>query len=159
MARGQCLIDSVRWPSRAVAAHSTTFEGHRTIGTSRRTQRATRGERSNRNFFMSDDELLRKKRISVGLIALACLAGAIVLIWFPEREGLRSALVRVGTLMAAFWLVLPSKGRPAAWTKLSSNWMIASGVVAAIAMPRARAMFPVIAIIIGIALFARPRKR
>ncbi len=107
---------------------------------------------------MPDDDQLRKKRIHVGLLALACLAGAVVLAKYPEREGLQGALVRVGILLAAFWLVLPTKERPAAWKKLSSNWVLVSGVVAAIALPRARAMFPIIAVIIAIAWFAKPKK-
>ncbi len=107
---------------------------------------------------MTNDELLRKKRIHVGLIAVVCLIAAFALNWFPEHEGLQGAMVRVGILLSAFWLVLPTKDRPAAWKKLSSNWVIGMAVVGAIAMPRARAMFPVIAIIIGIAMFARPRK-
>lgn len=107
---------------------------------------------------MVSDEQLRQKRIYVGLISVACISGAVVLAAFPEHEGLQGALMRVGILLAAFWLALPSKHRPAAWKGLSSNWVLFGGIIAAIAIPRARAMFPVIAVIIAIAWFVRPRK-
>lgn len=105
---------------------------------------------------MSDATKLVEKRGAIGVCCLLCLGGAAAFIAFPGHDGLQGALVRVGVLLAAFWLVL---GRPPKWKPLSSNWMIAGGIVAAIIMPRARAMFPILAVIIGIAMFAKPRKK
>ncbi|MEQ9406637.1 MAG: hypothetical protein RIK87_02885 [Fuerstiella sp.] len=107
---------------------------------------------------MVTDEQLRKKRIYVALLAVGCLIGGAVLAAFPGHEGFQGALIRCGILLGAFWLVLPTKDRPAAWKGVSSSWILIGGLVAAIAIPRARAMFPLIAVIIGIAWFARPRK-
>ena len=106
---------------------------------------------------VSDDEL-RKKRVYVGLFSLICLIGAGVLSFFPGNEGLQGALLRVGILLFAFWLALPTNKRPAAWKGLSSNWVLVGGVVMAAAIPRLRAMFPVLAVFAAIAWFARPRK-
>lgn len=105
---------------------------------------------------MTNVPALAEKRGAIGFFAVVCLIGSLVLMNFPGHEGLQGALVRVGVLLAAFWLVL---GRPPKWKRLSSNWVIFSGIVGAILLPRARAMFPVLAVIIGIALFARPRKK
>ena len=104
---------------------------------------------------MSESVKLVEKRGAIGFFSIVCLVTAGVLTAFPGHEGLQGALVRVGVLLAAFWLVL---GRPPKWKRLSSNWVIVGGIIAAIVLPRARAMFPVLALIIGIALFARPRK-
>ncbi len=106
---------------------------------------------------VSEDDL-RKKRIYVGILSIASVVGSVVLEFYPDNEGLQGALLRVGLLLAAFWLAMPTKSRPAAWKSISSNWTLVGLVIAAIVMPRAKAMFPIIAIIAGIAYFARPRK-
>ena len=107
---------------------------------------------------MVSEEDLRNKRIYVGFLSIASVVGSVVLEFYPGSEGLQGALLRVGLLLAAFWLAMPTKSRPAAWKSFSSNWTLVGIVIAAIVMPRAKAMFPIIAIIAGIAYFARPRK-
>ena len=107
---------------------------------------------------MVSDSELRAKRVYVGFFAVVCLGGAIALAFAPGNEGLQGAFVRVGVLLSAFWLALPSGKRPAAWRGMSSNWAIFGGVILAIAIPRLRAMFPILAIVLGIAWFAKPRK-
>lgn len=111
---------------------------------------------------MVNDDELRSKRIYVGLLAVAALVGGVVLAFFPGNEGVQGACVRVGLVLGAFWLALPSKERPAAWKKfssrMSSNWTIFALIATAIVIPRAKAMFPLLAIMAGIAWFARPRK-
>lgn len=106
---------------------------------------------------MVDEQQLRRRRVWVGLFAILCLVGAAALMGYPDREGLQGAMVRVGILLTAFWLALPSKNRPAAWKGLSSNWAIAGGIVTAIVIPRARALFPLIAVFLSLAWFAKPR--
>lgn len=107
---------------------------------------------------MVSERELRAKRVYVGCFAVICLGGAVALSFAPGNEGFQGALVRVGVLLSTFWLALPSGKRPAAWRGISSNWAIFGGVILAIAIPRLRAMFPVLAIVIGIAWFAKPRK-
>jgi hypothetical protein len=107
---------------------------------------------------MVNDGELRQKRVYVGFFSVACLAGATTLAFFPGNEGFQGALLRVGVLLAAFWLALPTKDRPAAWRGISSNWALFGGILLAAIIPRARAMFPILAIFMGIAWFARPKK-
>jgi uncharacterized membrane protein HdeD (DUF308 family) len=112
---------------------------------------------------MVNDDELRSKRIYVGLLAVAALVGGVVLVFFPGNEGVQGACVRVGLVLGAFGLALPSKERPAAWKKfssrMSSNWTIFALIATAIVIPRAKAMFPLLALMAAIAWFARPRKR
>ncbi len=83
---------------------------------------------------------------------------SVILLFNPNNDGLQAALLRVGLLLGAFWLAMPTKTRPAAWKSFSSNWTLVGLIITAIVIPRAKMMFPVIAIIAGIAYFARPRK-
>ena len=107
---------------------------------------------------MVTEEELQSKRVWVGIISVVCIVWGCALYEFPGNEGLQGALLRVGMLMGAFWLAMPTKSRPAAWKAVSSNWALGIAVVAAIIMPRAKAMFPILAILAGIAYFARPRR-
>lgn len=109
---------------------------------------------------MVNEDELRGKRIYVGLLALGCLTGGVVtLVVSPGNEGLQGALIRVGLVMGAFWLAMPTASRPAAWKRLpSSNWAIGGMVITAIFIRQLKYMFPVLAVFAGIAWFARPRK-
>lgn len=104
----------------------------------------------------NSDEL-SQKRFLVGGIAITCLAIGVLLYFYPGNEGLQGALLRVGMLLAAFWLAMPTKTRPAAWKVLQSNWALPGAIVSAILMPKFKGMFPIFAVLAGIAYFARPR--
>ncbi len=59
-------------------------------------------------------------RTAVGLIALGCLVASLGLFFFyPEDVMWRSGFTRIGLLMGAFWLALPTKKRDAAWASVS----------------------------------------
>lgn len=105
---------------------------------------------------MTDDASLQSKRTAIGLFALVCLTGAVVLVAFPGHEGLQGALVRVGILLSAFWLVL---GRPPRWKAVQSNWLLVAAIAGALLVRQAKAIFPVAAVIVAIAFFARPRNK
>ena len=107
---------------------------------------------------MVNEDALRKKRIYVGILSIGCVVASAILLFYPGNDGLQAALLRVGLLLGAFWLAMPTKTRPAAWKSFSSNWTLVGLIITAIVIPRAKMMFPVIAIIAGIAYFARPRK-
>ncbi|MEZ6123917.1 MAG: hypothetical protein R3C49_12160 [Planctomycetaceae bacterium] len=108
---------------------------------------------------MVNEDELRGKRVLVGILCVVCLGGGLALLFFPGNEGLQAALLRVGLVLVAFWLCLPTKDRPAAWRVFSSNWTVIALIGGALIIPRAKALFPLLAALIGIALFARPRKR
>lgn len=109
---------------------------------------------------MVNEDELRGKRIYVGLLSIGCLVGAVVTVFTaPDNEGLQGALIRVGLLLGAFWLAMPTANRPSAWKVLpTSNWAIFGMIVSAVLISRLKYMFPVIAVFAGIAWFARPRK-
>ncbi|MCP4171376.1 MAG: hypothetical protein GY758_11455 [Fuerstiella sp.] len=108
---------------------------------------------------MVNEDDLRRRRVYVGLLAVASLIGAVVLLFYPGNDGVQGALVRVGLVMGAFWLALPTKTRPAAWKGMMSGWTAPGLIITALVIPRLKFMFPVLAIIVGIAYFARPRTR
>ncbi|HIK93587.1 MAG TPA: hypothetical protein EYG03_16685 [Planctomycetes bacterium] len=108
---------------------------------------------------MVDEDALRGRRIYVGLLAMASLIGGVALLFYPGHELVQGALIRVGIVLGAFWLALPTKTRPSAWKGMMSGWAVPGLVITALAIPRLKFMFPVLAVIIGIAYFARPRKR
>lgn len=108
---------------------------------------------------MVTDEELRQKRKYVAFFSALCMIGAGgVAVLSPDSEGLQGALLRVGILMFAFWLAMPTKERKAAWKILSSNWILIGSAIIAAAIPRLRAMFPVLAVFAAVAWFAMPRK-
>ena len=102
---------------------------------------------------------LIEKRVLVGILSIICLVIGVVLYFYPGNEGLQGAVLRVGMLLAAFWLAMPTKTRPAAWRILSSNWALVGAVISAILMPRVKGMFPVFAVLVAVAYFARPRHK
>ncbi|MCP4787909.1 MAG: hypothetical protein GY903_34315 [Fuerstiella sp.] len=108
---------------------------------------------------MVNEDDLRGRRIYVGLLAFTSLVGAAALLFYPGNEGLQGALVRIGLVLGAFWLALPTKTRPSAWKGMMSSWTVPGLIITALLIPRLKFMFPVLAIIVGIAYFARPRSR
>jgi len=102
---------------------------------------------------------LVRKRIPVAIITVACFVGYGVLFFWPEYTGTQGALLRVGLLMAAFWLAMPSPSRPAAWKPLQSPWTLPGIIVFALLLPRLKMMLPLLAFVAVIAWFARPRKK
>src|SRR5579863_49320 len=84
----------------------------------------------------------------VGAIAIVLLGIAAVLsVWPGAASGTGAMLcggsARVGVVMAALWLALPTRNRPAAWASLSIT-SAATGLVAVLAFLRVpfRILFP-----------------
>ncbi|WP_437202690.1 hypothetical protein [Planctomicrobium sp. SH664] len=71
-------------------------------------------------------------RLLVGLLALAALAGAVLFALFGDAQNdfWCGSLMRVGLVLGAFWLALPTRGRAAAWAKISPWWIV--GIAAAL---------------------------
>jgi hypothetical protein len=108
---------------------------------------------------MISEEELRSKRVYVGILAIGFLiAGLVVFAAHPDREGVQGALLRVGVLLGAFWLALPTKTRPAAWSKVSP---LTIGIAVAVAafLPRLRYVLPLVAAVAAIAWYTRPRRK
>lgn len=101
----------------------------------------------------------------VGLIALGC--GVIGGGWWLLEGGrsapaMPAAFLRVGVVMAAFWLALPSRHREAAWARVNL-WNLLGGLLAIVLI--ARSKFPLKFLIPGLILLTvaililRPRPK
>lgn len=97
----------------------------------------------------------------VGVLALVCLMvwGAMFLL--PESSNAtdlwHGAFLRIGVVMAAFWISLPARGRDAAWSGINATTLVGAAFLAFLT---ARLRFAVIPIAIGVVmvgLFLRPR--
>ena len=105
----------------------------------------------------------------VGILALACFAFGLA-IWMIEPSELlganaqffRAAFVRVGLLMSAFWLALPSRHRAAAWANISPRTLVLV-VLLLIVMTRARVplriLIPALIVFALITMFLRPKTK
>ncbi|MCH2201185.1 MAG: hypothetical protein MK102_04390 [Fuerstiella sp.] len=107
---------------------------------------------------MISESELRRKRVLVALLAIGCIVAGVVLLMVGGSDGLASAFLRVGLLLGAFWLVLPSKDRPAAWAHVSP-WSIGLVVVLALILPRVKYYVPVVVAGVVIGWLVRPRNR
>lgn len=106
---------------------------------------------------MNEDEL-RGKRIYVGLLSIGCLTAGAALWASSEYEMLQSTLLRVGLLLGAFWLALPSKNRSAAWAR-ASPWSVGIVILIAVLLPRLKYMLPLLIVGIVVAVLVRPRRK
>lgn len=102
-------------------------------------------------------------RSLVGVLALICLT-AWIGIWsiWPDSEEWKmwqAGFMRVGLVMSAFWLALPGRNRPAAWTNVSPGIFV--GLILAVAgiAVRPRLVIPLLVVVSVIGFFLRPRER
>ncbi|MGH7127927.1 MAG: hypothetical protein ACREJB_02165 [Planctomycetaceae bacterium] len=103
-------------------------------------------------------------RTLVGVLALGCLAAALAL-WLagPDQESLslwQAGFVRVGLVLVALWIALPSRHRPAAWANLSLPMFI-GGLIALVALLRIplRILLPLAVVLAIVGVLVRPRGR
>lgn len=104
------------------------------------------------------DHRVPVNRLLVGLIALACLGAAAVIGLVDTWENLWcAAFVRVGLLMGAFWLALPTKHREAAWANLSPYTLL-TALLAVFVVARWKSALPIVVAVGVLALILRPRR-
>lgn len=95
----------------------------------------------------------------VGVITLGCLAAAFGVALVDSWENLWcGAFARVGLLMGAFWIALPSRHREAAWANLSP-YTVGGALVAIFVVARWRAALPIVIAVVVIGLMLRPKNR
>jgi len=105
---------------------------------------------------------LAVRKLIVGLVALACLATAGILWAFTDDAGtnpLTAVTMRLGLMLAALWLAVPSRGENIAWQRALPA-AVALFAILAIVVKNSRILIFVLpaAILAGIALaFLRPR--
>ena len=102
-------------------------------------------------------------RSLVGVLAVGTLVIGVVGWVFGDGSasnvGFYAAFLRMGALLAAFWLALPSKHRDAAWANISP-WTFGAVVILILMLVRRPQIFvPLIAVLAVAALFLRPRRR
>ncbi len=105
------------------------------------------------------------RRLLVGLLALALLTAA-ALLWIFQGASTNQATTlwragcgRMGVVVAALWLAMPTRSRPAAWANLDPRSVAALGL-AGLAMkipPKYLLLLGVILVVAGFVL--RPRRR
>lgn len=99
------------------------------------------------------------RRRRVGWVAIACL---VVATGGFAAEGFESAWAaaasRVGIVLGALWLCLPTRTRPAAWASLSPGKVAAVGI-AAVLMNRIKIFLPFLAVAGLIVWALRPRNK
>ena len=108
-------------------------------------------------------EKITINRALVGVLALVCL-GVALAIWIGVPDGLNTwmwvgAFTRVGVVMSAFWLALPSRHREAAWADVSP--MTFAGILVALiaAASRPRVVIPILAVVAVLWFVLRPRPK
>ena len=105
------------------------------------------------------------RRLLVGIIAVALLTAAALLWILPgpstSQQTLlwRAACGRIGVVMVALWLAMPTRTRPAAWANLNPRSVAAVVIVAlAIRFPL-RFLVPAVAVLFILGVFLRPKER
>jgi hypothetical protein len=104
-------------------------------------------------------------RALVGILALGCVAiGGIW--WIFEGSGnvgvWPGSFLRVGLIMGAFWLALPTRTREAAWARISL-WNLIGGLLALLLVVRAklplRLLLPGVLVLAAAIYVLRPRPK
>lgn len=107
-------------------------------------------------------------RTLVGVLALICLLSAVA-IWLTRQDAAnadtnatmwQAAFTRVGLVMAAFWIALPSKGREAAWANISKQSLVVIllGLVALTRL-KLQIVLPAVAVLLVLGSILRPRPK
>lgn len=96
----------------------------------------------------------------VGFLTLGCFAGAIyVFMMHPDQKLWLSGFIRVGLLMTAFWIALPTRTRPAAWSRVSPLTFVLL-LAGLLVLPRYPRLIIPLGIVVGLlSVFLRPRRR
>lgn len=104
-------------------------------------------------------------RTLVGILAVLCLVSGAVLMLSGSTGPIalwQGALFRVGVVLAAFWLALPSRTREAAWARVPI-WQVVGVLLVILAVARspaaAKVLIPAAFALAGILLALRPRRK
>ncbi len=104
-------------------------------------------------------------RAMVGVLALVCV-GLGAILWLLTGDDTANmwpgAFIRVGAVMGALWLALPTRDREAAWARVSI-WNVLGTLLALIVIVRARLPFKLLipaAVVFAVAILVlRPRQK
>ncbi len=100
-------------------------------------------------------------KLKTGIVAISCFVGAMI-VYLLERDLSNvwfSILLRIGLVMSAIWLALPSKSKPAAWANVSPT-TLGIIVVAIVGIGyRPKIALPIIVGVAVIGYFLKPREK
>lgn len=112
-----------------------------------------------------DDSDAAIRRMLVGLLALALLTASVVLWILPGASTNQATAMwrggcgRMGIVVAALWMAMPTRSRPAAWANLNPRSVAALGLAAlAIKFPL-KLLLPLAGILVIAGFVLRPRRR
>lgn len=111
---------------------------------------------------MDRDSRIAVSRALVGTIAVAMTAAWAVIYLADVSSGfLGPALGRMGILLGALWLALPTKNREAAWARVSPVGLafLLLALLALTAPPRFRMLAPILFTAAVVAFLLKPRRR
>ncbi|EDL58439.1 hypothetical protein [Gimesia maris] len=104
-------------------------------------------------------------RTLTGLISLGCLGIAAYLFWlappdqFAQQDVATGAFMRVGLLMFALWLALPTRNRDAAWANVSP-WVFVVIIMAVVGVAvRPKIVVPLLIVMAVFGFVLRPRNK
>lgn len=97
----------------------------------------------------------------VGFSALACLVAAAALRWgapdVDPNEMAQAAFVRVGLVMAALWIALPTRTRAAAWSGITPASFGTLALAVFLTARFRQAVIPVLIAVGVVGYYLRPR--
>ncbi|TWT57046.1 hypothetical protein KOR42_04040 [Thalassoglobus neptunius] len=102
---------------------------------------------------MTESNRPQVNRVLVAVIAVGCLlTGIAIAVVDSPNNFWCGSFVRVGLLMSAFWIGLPSKGRAAAWADLNPWWIVGIAALLLVIVRRPRILLPflVVAVVLGV---------
>jgi hypothetical protein len=112
-----------------------------------------------------DDPNVDARRLLAGIIAVVLLTAAMLLWVLPgvstDQAALmwRAACGRIGVVMVALWMAMPTRSRPAAWANLNPRSVAAVALAAlAIRFPL-RLLLPVAGVLFIAGVVLRPKAR
>ncbi len=114
---------------------------------------------SERDIAAMAEQQISVNRTLVGVIAGACLVTGVAIGFVDDFANLWcAAFVRVGLVMAALWVALPTRERDAAWANVSPITLIAILVFALVFVRRPLVFLPILVAVAAIGFFVRPRR-
>ena len=108
---------------------------------------------------MARQTTININRPLVGICALLCFAGALVLLFTggdsQDTQLWLAACVRVGLLLSAFWIAMPTSTRAAAWANVSPWALVGIAVMAFVVARHPRVLFALLPVLIALAFVGR----
>ena len=106
-----------------------------------------------------DQRNVAVNRALAGVLSVICgIVGVTLCATRGLEDPIGAGSIRVGVVLGALWFAMPSRGREAAWARVSP-WAVVAVVVAAVFLVRhLRVLLPLAIAFAAVSYFLRPRK-